>query len=86
MECKKQDKIEWFKQDRQASSTESVKVIGVLADESASRTLKVAANQEMGDAVSHVSQELSKHLNHVYSLPGDGIVIDTDSVIIPGKK
>ena len=72
------------KQKQKASSSSpSVKVIGVLADESAIRTLNVA-NQEMGDAVSTVAQNLKQHIDTTFGLRGDGLTIDTETVLIPG--
>ena len=72
------------KQKQKASSSSpSVKVIGVLADESAIRTLNVA-NQEMGDAVSTISQELKQHVDTTFGLRGNGLIIDADTVLIPG--
>jgi len=70
------------KQKQKASPT-SVKVIGVLADESAIRTLNVA-DQEMGDAVSAIAQDLKKHIDTTFGLRGDGLTIDTETVVIPG--
>ena len=66
-----------------SSSSPSVKVIGVLADESAIRTLNVA-NQEMGDAVSTISLELKQHIDTTFGLRGDGLTIDAETVLIPG--
>jgi hypothetical protein len=71
------------KQKQKASSPTSVKVIGVLADESAIRTLNVA-NQEMGDAVSTIALDLKKHIDTTFGLRGDGLTIDTETVVIPG--
>ena len=71
------------KRKEKASSTTSVKVIGVLADESAIRTLNVA-NQEMGEAVCAISQDLKKHIDTTFALRGDGLTIDAETVVIPG--
>jgi hypothetical protein len=68
---------------KQKGSSSSIKVIGVLADESAIRTLKVA-NQEMGDAVSAISHDLKKHIDTTFGLRGDGLTIDPETVLIPG--
>jgi hypothetical protein len=69
--------------NKQKKKDSSVKVIGVLADESAIRTLNVA-NQEMGDAVCAISQDLKKHIDTTFALRGDGLAIDTETVVIPG--
>jgi len=71
------------KQKQKASSPTSVKVIGVLADESAIRTLNVA-DQKMGDAIPAISQDLKKHIDTTFGLRGDGIAIDPETVLIPG--
>jgi hypothetical protein len=73
------------KQKQKASSSTSVKVIGVLADDTAIRTLNVA-NQEMGDAVSAISQDLKEHIDISFGLRGDGLTIDPETVLIPGKQ
>jgi hypothetical protein len=70
------------KQKQKASPT-SVKVIGVLADESAIRTLNVA-DQKMGDAISAIAQDLKQHVDITFGLRGDGLTIDTETVVIPG--
>ena len=71
------------KPKQKASSPTSVKVIGVLADDTAIRTLNVT-NQEMGDAVSAISQDLKKHIDTTFGLHGDGLAIDSETVLIPG--
>ena len=71
------------KQKASSSSPTSIRVIGVLADESAIRTLNVA-NQEMGDAVSAISHDLKKHIDTTLGLRGDGLTIDPETVLIPG--
>jgi len=71
------------RKNKQKASSPTVKVIGVLADESAIRTLNVA-DQKMGEAIPAISQDLKKHIDTTFGLRGDGLAIDPETVLIPG--
>jgi len=71
------------RKNKQKASSPTVKVIGVLADESAIRTLNVA-DQKMGKAIPAISQDLKKHIDTTFGLRGDGLAIDPETVLIPG--
>jgi hypothetical protein len=68
---------------KQKEGSPAVKVIGVLADDIAIRTLNVA-NQEMADAIPAIAQDLKKHIDSTFHLHGNGLTIDTETVSIPG--
>jgi len=51
---------------------------GVLADESAIRTLG------NGNAVSAISYDLKTHIDTMFGLHRDGLTIDPETVLIPG--
>jgi len=70
------------KKGKSRAVTDTYQVIGVLADDSVIRTVKVE-DQPMKDAVATIARDLEKHINSTFSLK-DGINIDTDTVLIPG--
>jgi len=66
--------------------TANVKVIGVLADDLVIRTAAVAADQPIGTVVRTIADDLQTHINSAFSLREQGIIIETDTVLIPGER
>ena len=66
------------------TDSSSVKVIGVLADDSVIRTANVP-DLNIQSAIDTIANDLQTHINSTFSLREDGITIDTKTVLIPGQ-